>query len=97
MHKGGNSILAPALHKYPDLAPLSLGLGYQALKYQYGELQRDEIVKTPWAIHYRDAIDFMTVTDMEFAFPIKLSEPTMAVKAIHAVVDITKEFAIKGC
>ena len=75
---------------------MTLGLTYQELKFQYGKLQCDEIVKTPWAVHYRDSIDVMPVTDMEFAFPINLSEPTKAVEAIHAVVEITKEYAING-
>ena len=38
----------------------------------------------------------MPVTDMEFAFPINLSKPTKAVEAIHAVVKITKEYALNG-
>ena len=75
---------------------MTLGLTYQELKFQYGTLQHDEIVKTPWAVHYRDSIDLMPVTDMEFAFPINLSKPTKAVEAIHAVVEITKEYAING-
>lgn len=73
-----------------------LGLGFQALKLQYGTLQEKEVVKTPWAVHYRDGIDLMPVTDMEFAFPIDINNPIKAVKAIHAVIDITKNYALKG-
>ena len=96
VHKGGQSILAPAIKQYPSLTPVGLGLGFQALRFQYGDLQGDEVVRTPWAVHYRDAIDEMPVTDMEFAFPINIEDPKRAVQAIQEVVNITKEYALKG-
>ena len=96
VHSGGKNVLTPLQHQYPDLTPLMLGLGFQGLKFQYGKLQGKEVVKIPWAVHYRDGIDLMPCTDMEFAFPIDITDPRNAVKAIHAVVRITKSYAMKG-
>ena len=72
--------------------PFAVGAGFQGVKFQYSQ-HGDEIVRTPWAVHYRDAIDLMTANDLEFAFPINIDNPTRAVKAIREVVQITKKFA----
>jgi len=84
------------LSKVPSLTPYALNIGFQGVKFQYGTLQGDEIVQTPWAVHYRDALDLMPVHDMEFAFPIDINKPTLAVKAIRHVVNVTEHYAKHG-
>ena len=84
------------MDRFPGFTPFALGATFEGLKLQYGTLQGYEVVRTPWAIHYRDAIDAIPVYDVEFAFPIKIDNPELAVKAIHAVIDITKEYAKQG-
>lgn len=53
-----------------NLTPVSLALAFKMLKIQYGILQSDNLVKIPWAIHYRDAIDMNYAYDM--LFPLTL-------------------------
>ena len=87
---------SPFLQQRPDLTPLTSMHGYQLLRLQYGVLQPDEVVRTPWAIHYLDALDVMPVYDLEFAFPIDIDNPVAAVEAIRKVVQITEEYAEGG-
>ena len=92
----GKNILTPLINRFPGSTPLALGASFEALKLQYGTLQGYEVVRTPWAIHYRDAIDVMPVYDVEFAFPIDIENPELAVRAIHKVINITKQYAKQG-
>ena len=92
VHAGGNVVFGQMQKSFPEFTPFALGIGFQGVKLQYGQ-QADEIVRTPWAIHYRDAIDLMPVTDLEFSFPINIDFPIRAVDAIRKVMDITKDFA----
>lgn len=80
----------------PTATPISLMIGFQAVKMQYGTLQADKVVRTPWAIHYRDAIDIMRVYDIEFAFPTNIKHPVLAVKAVRKVIEITEKYAYEG-
>jgi hypothetical protein len=95
-HTGGEYFLAPMMKNLPDTTPLSVMIGYQLVKMQYGTFQQDEVVRTPWAIHYRDAIDKMTVYDIEFAFPTDINHPLTVVKAIRKVIDIVEKYAFEG-
>ena len=95
-HTGGEYFLAPMMKNLPDTTPLSVMIGYQLVKMQYGTFQQDEVVRTPWAIHYRDAIDKMTVYDIEFAFPTDINHPLKAVKAIRKVIEIVEKYAFEG-
>lgn len=95
VHTGGKFAFGAIQAMFPQLTPFALAIGFQGVKFQY-EQQADEIVRTPWAVHYRDGIDLMPVQDIEFAFPIDINNPIVAVKAIRAVMKITKEHA-KQC
>ena len=95
VHKGGKAVFGAMQEKAPSLTPFAVGIGFQGVKLQYGK-QADEIVRTPWAVHYRDGIDLMPVYDIEFAFPIDIDKPIVAVKAIRAVLKITKDLASGG-
>ena len=78
------------------ITPLTLALAFKMLKYQYGCLQKDEVVKIPWAVHYRDAIDMNYAYDMEFAFPIDIQDPWILNEAVQIVVDHSVNFSSKG-
>ena len=95
-HTGGKYVLAPMMQNLPGTTPLSVMIGYQLVKLQYGTLQEEEVVRTPWAVHYRDGIDLMTVYDVEFAFPTDINDPETAVRAMRKVVDIVKDYAYNG-
>ena len=95
VHAGGKVAFGEMQKRLPSAAPIAVGVGFQGVKFQY-EKQADEIVRTPWAVHYRDGIDLMPVYDMEFAFPIDIDEPKLAVKAMRAVMEITKKYAAAG-
>ena len=84
------------MRNIPDATPVSLMIGFELVKLQYGTFQKEEVVRTPWAVHYRDGIDIMTVYDLEFAFPININHPLAAVKAIRKVIDIAENYAYKG-
>ena len=73
-----------------------MNAGFHEVKAQYGKYQADEVVRTPWAVHFRDAIGLMPVYDMEFAFPININNPIRAVMAIKKVVEITADWARNG-
>ena len=92
----GKHVLTPLIDRFPESTPFALMFSFEGLKMQYGTLQGYEVVRTPWAIHYRDAIDVMPVYDVEFAFPINITNPELAVKAIHAVITITRDYAKHG-
>lgn len=92
----GGKILTPMFQNLPEITPYALKAGFHAVKLQYGTLMPDEVVRTPWAIHFRDAIDLMPVYDMEFAFPINIYNPIKAVMAIKKCVQITAEWARDG-
>ena len=92
----GKSFLAPLIANVPGITPFTLLSTFQELKFQYGSLQGDEVVRTPWAIHYRDAVDLTPCYDTEFAFPIDIKNPEVLVKAIWAVVRITARYARCG-
>ena len=68
-------------------------MGFQTIKKQYGDLQPEQVVKQPWAVYYRDGIDLIPVYDMEFAFPLDISNPTALSNAVKTVVEITEEYA----
>ena len=89
----GGTVIVPLLSKLPCITPLFLTMGFQTIKKQYGDLQPEQVVKQPWAVHYRDGIDLMPVYDMEFAFPLDISNPTALSKAVKTVVEITEEYA----
>ena len=89
----GGSVIVPLLGKLPCITPLFLTLGFQAIKLQYGELQPEQVVKQPWAVHYRDGIDLMPVYDMEFAFPVDINNPVAITKAVKTVVMLTEEYS----
>lgn len=76
--------------------PLTLSLGFKMLKFQYGTLQEEEVVKAPWAVHYRDAIDMNYAYDLEFAFPIDINDPSILNDAVKIVVDETTTFSSNG-
>lgn len=78
------------------LTPLTLALGFKMLKLQYGGAQADQVVKVPWAVHYRDAIDLNYAYDLEFAFPIDIADPEIINKAVQVVVDATFSFSRDG-
>ena len=78
------------------ITPLSLALGFKLLKFQYGDLQENEVVKIPWAVHYRDAIDLTYAYDMEFAFPIDIDNPVILTEASKTVIDLTKSYSENG-
>ena len=92
-HSAGKYILSPLMQNLPGSTPISLMIGFELVKLQYGTFQTEEVVRTPWAVHYRDGIDIMTVYDLEFAFPIDIKHPVKAVKAIREVIDITEKYA----
>ena len=92
----GKSVLTPLMANMPGVTPFTLMFGYQSVKFQYGTLQGQEVVRTPWAVHYRDAIDLMPCYDIEFAFPIDITDPVVAVKAVQEVVKITARYARLG-
>jgi hypothetical protein len=92
----GKFALAPMIKHLPGSStPIKLMIGFELLKLQYST-QLEEVVRTPWAIHYRDGIDMMTVYDMEFAFPIDIQHPLRAVKAIRKLVEIVEKYALHG-
>ena len=93
---GGQYILAPMMKNFPNSVPLSLMTGYQLVKMQYGTFQQEEVVRTPWAIHYRDGLDIMKVYDMEFAFPINITNPLLVVKAVRKLIEIVEDYAFNG-
>ncbi len=76
--------------------PLTLALAFKMLKFQYDQHQNDEIVKAPWAIHYRDAIDLNYAYDIEFAFPIDIKDPKVLNDAVNIVIDHTTSYSKKG-
>ena len=80
----------------PGTTPLSLMIGFQIMKLQFGTFQKEEVVRTPWAVHYLDGIDEMTAYDVEFAFPTDINNPVTAVKAIRKVIDIVENHAFEG-
>lgn len=92
VHAGGNVAFGAMQKNFPDFTPFALGIGFEGVKFQYSQ-QADEIVRTPWAVHFRDATSLMPVTDLEFAFPISIDFPIRAVDAIRKVMEITKNFA----
>lgn len=96
VHSLGDSFVGPYIQQHPAFSVINLNLGFQAMKFQYGSLQGDEVVRTPWAVHYRDAIDLMPVYDMEFAFPIDINHPVLAIKAIYACVKVTRHYSLNG-
>lgn len=75
--------------------PLQLMIGFEVLKLQYGT-QLQEVVRTPWAIHYLDGIDILTVYDMEFAFPVDIKDPKVVVHAIRKLIRIVQKYAAEG-
>ena len=89
----GKAIFSSMLNKF---TPLTLSLAFKMLKFQYGKLQGDEIVKVPWAIHYRDAIDLNYAYDTEFAFPLDIKDPKVINDAVKVVVDTTASYAATG-
>lgn len=70
-------------------------MGFELLKLEYGT-QLTKVVRTPWAIHYRDGIDIMTVYDMEFAFPVDIKDPKVLVQAITELIKIVRKYAAEG-
>ena len=70
-------------------------IGFELLKMEYGT-QLKNVVRTPWAIHYRDGIDIMTVYDMEFAFPVNIKDPKVLVQAIRRLIKIVEKYAAEG-
>ena len=89
----GKAIFGSMVNKF---TPLTLALAFKMLKFQYGKLQEEEVVKTPWAIHYRDAIDMNYAYDMEFAFPIDITNPEILNDAVKVVVDLTGSYSKHG-
>lgn len=89
----GKAIFDSMMTKF---TPLTLALAFKMLKIQYGKLQEAEIVKAPWAVHYRDAIDMNYAYDMEFAFPIDISDPWILNQAVKVVVDLTASYSKNG-
>ena len=89
----GGTVVIPLLSKLPCITPLFLTMGFQTIKQQYGGLQKEQVVKQPWAIHYRDGIDLSPVYDMEFAFPLDIGNPTALSNAVKTVVTLTEEYA----
>ena len=98
VHAGGNFMFneLELLKDHPLLTPFALSAGFEGLKFQYEKLQGDEIVRTPWAVHFRDAVDLMPAYDMEFGFPIDIKNPTKAVQAIRVVLQTTTVYALSG-
>ncbi len=92
----GNQLLAPLYAAFPGMVPLGTTTGFNVVKKQYGEWQKDEVVRIPWAVHFRDAIDLISVYDLEFCFPIDIDDPTKAVQAVQAVIEITRRYAKRG-
>ena len=92
----GKYALAPMMKLLPGSTPVSLMIGFELVKRQYGTLQKEEVVRTPWAIHYRDGIDIMRVYDVEFAFPINIKHPLKAVQALRKLIDIIEHYAFEG-
>ena len=95
-HTGGQYLLAPMMKNLPGTTPLSVMIGFELVKLQYGTFQTKEVVRTPWAIHYRDGIDKMAVYDVEFAFPTDINDPVNVVKAIRKVINCVKNYAFGG-
>ena len=95
---GGASSIAKAIFGsvFNQLTPLSLSLAFKMLKVQYGWLQHENVVKMPWAIHYRDAIDLTYAYDIEFAFPIDISNPQILIDAVGVVVSLTNQCCTTG-
>ena len=84
------------MQNLPGTIPVSLMVGFQLVKLQYGATQKEEVVRTPWAIHYRDGIDLMTVYDVEFAFPVDITNPSNVHDAVRRVIDIVQDYAYNG-
>ena len=80
----------------PGSTPVSLMIGFELVKMQYGTAQKETVVRAPWAIHYRDGIDITRVYDVEFAFPINIKNPLKAVKALKKLADIVEKYAFEG-
>ena len=95
---GGALSLAKAIFgsTVNQLTPLSLALGFKLLKIQYGLLQHEKVVKVPWAIHYRDAIDMNYAYDIEFAFPIDIANPQILINTVGYVVSLTDKYSRTG-
>ncbi len=93
----GSQLLAPLYEAFPGLVPLGVKTGFEVVKRQYGgDQQKNAVVRVPWAVHFRDAIDLISVYDLEFGFPIDIEDPQKAVQAVRAVIDITTSYARKG-
>ena len=95
-HTGGKYVLSPLMSNLPKSTPVSLLIGFELVKLQYGQSQGEEVVRAPWAVHYRDGIDIMKAYDLEFAFPTCINNPVTAVKAIQKVTEIVEAYAKKG-
>ena len=92
----GKYALAPMMKVLPGSTPVSLMIGFELVKMQYGTAQKKKVVRTPWAIHYRDGIDITRVYDVEFAFPLNIKNPLKAVKALRKMADIVEDYAFEG-
>ena len=47
----------------------------------------------PWALFFRDGLDFCYAYDMEFLFPMEIEHPTIVFDAVQVLRDMVKERA----
>ena len=93
---GAMTVAKAVMQTLPEVVELLLfPLSLKMLEWQYGK-QEEEVVKTPWAIHYRDGIDLSYAYDIEFAFPLDINNPTALITAVDAVVKTTRRYATEG-
>ena len=92
----GQALITPLVSNFPGASPFTLLFAFNEVKFQFGTLQGQEVVRTPWAVHYLDGIDLMPCYDMEFAFSIDIKNPITLVKAVQKVVTTTRNYAKFG-
>ena len=93
---GAMTVAKAVIQTLPEVVQLLLfPLSLKMLEWQYGK-QEEEVVKVPWAIHYRDGVDLSYAYDMEFAFPLDINNPTALINAVDVVVKTTRRYAIEG-
>ena len=77
------------MSRIPPTTPAMLTVAYDT-QLQNKEPQRMLI---PWAVFFRDGLDFCYSYDMEFFFPMDIDKPDVVINAVKILKDMVKNRA----
>ena len=86
------------MRNLPGTAPVSMTLDFKKFdpNRRHNAPSYTEVVPIPYAIFFRDGLDFCYAYDMEFDFDLDIDDPSNVIEAVKVLTKLTKKYSDGG-